>query len=165
MTDPTAKTAAVADAVARVISDAIEGYIFAAGVTQEVTDPVPYVVPIADDLSEQEMPIVTVAMGPWTSLLQPGNERLHMELLCAVWRERAELGQSVALLYTDRDVIADAFIAHSKAYEIHATIQAATFESGPGIVPRQLPNTARLFVTLPFTVRVVLNRSVIPQPA
>lgn len=164
MTDPT-NTAAIVDGAARVISDAIDGNIFAAGVTESVTGAAPLVVPIADDFSEMAFPVVTVALGAWTPKLQPGNERLHATLLCAVWRERAELGQNVALLYADRDAIADAWIARTKAYLTEATLQSAIVMGGPGIVPRQLPNSGRVLLTLPFTVDVVCNRTVLPQPA
>jgi hypothetical protein len=160
-------TTGIVDGCARVIADAISGHIFAAGVTQSVTDAAPLVVPLADDFTEVGLPAVTCAMGPWTSSPQPGNERLHIEILGVVWRPRAGLGDNVALLYADRDAIADAWIAHSKAYLTENTLQSAILASGPGIVPRALgdPSNQRLFLTLPFTVNVVCNRTVLFQPA
>lgn len=161
-------TAAIVDGAARVLSDAIVGsHIFAAGVTAAVTGPAPLVVPIADDFTEAGMPAVTVAMGPWKPVLQPGNERLHVDLVCAVWRDRGDLGATIAALYGDRDAIADAWIAHTKEYLAEATLQSAILVGGPGIVERSFgdPNAPRMFLTLPFTVEVVCNRSVVPQPA
>lgn len=160
-------TAAIVDGAARVIAGAIAGHIFAAGITVSVTGVEPLVVPLADDFTEGGLPAVTCAMGLWTPLLQPGNERLHIEILGAVWRPRVPLGDNVALLYADRDAIADAWIAHSKAYLVEATLQSAILVGGPGIVPRSLgePANPRWFLTLPFTVNVVCNRSVSAQPA
>lgn len=160
-------TAGIVDGAARVIAGAIAGHIFAAGVTQAVTDPTPLVVPIADDFTEGGLPAVTCAMGEWSPLLQPGNERLHLTILGAVWRPRLPLGDNVAALYADRDAIADAWIAHTKEYLVEATLQSAILAGGPGIVPRSLGDAAspRQFLTLPFTVNVVCNRTVVPQPA
>jgi hypothetical protein len=160
-------TAAIVDGAARVIADAINGHVFAAGVTQTVTDPAPAVVPLADDFTEGGLPAVTVALGAWEPLLQPGNERLHVTLVCAVWRPRVPLGDNTVALYGDRDAIADAWLAHSKAYLAEARIQSAVLMGGPGIVPRSIPitDTARLFLTLPFTVEVITNRAVVPAPA
>lgn len=160
-------TAAIVDGAARVIAGAISGHIFAAGVTLAVTGVEPLVVPLADDFTEGGLPAVTCAMGLWTPLLQPDNERLHIEILGAVWRPRVPLGDNIALLYADRDAIADAWIAHSKAYLVEATLQSAILAGGPGIVSRSLgePANPRWFLTLPFTVNVVCNRSVSAQPA
>ncbi len=161
-------TAAIVDGSARVIAGAIDGHIFAAGVTQSVTDAAPLVVPLADDFTESGMPAVTCAMGAWEPLLQPGNERLHLTIVGAVWRPRFPLGENTAALYADRDAIADAWIAHTKAYLVEASLQSAILAGGPGIVPRQLgggDTTPRLYLTLPFTVNVVCNRTVVPQPA
>lgn len=161
--------ASVIDAVARVVADAVAGHIFAAGVTASVIGAAPEVVPLADDFSEGGLPVVTVAMSPWTNLAQPGNERKHREVLCVVWRPRVPLGEVVAALYADCDAIADAFIGHSKAYLAEPTLQSAILTGGPGIVPRTLPAHGavpeRSFLTLPFTVAVVLNRSVAFAPA
>lgn len=160
-------TSAVVDGAARVIADIISGHIFAAGVTTSVTDATIFVVPLADDLTEAGLPMVTVAMGPWEPLLQPGNERLHMELLCAVWRPRVPLGDNIAALYADRDAIADGFIAHTKLYLTELALQSAVLKGGPGIVSRSLPSGPgeRSFLTLPFGVNVVCNRTVLPQAA
>lgn len=164
--------AAIIDAIAGVIANAVEGNIFAAGVTQEVTDPIPLVVPLADDFTEVGMPMVTCALGEWHPILEPGNERYGnsnpLQVLCAVWRPRVPLGQNVALLYADRDAIVDAFIAHTKAGSIVPELQAAIMAGGPGIVPRSVPrvgDSQRSFLTLPFTVNVTINRTVVPQPA
>src|SRR5205823_7118254 len=91
-------TAAIVDGAARVIADAIAGHVFAAGVTQAVTDPAPLVVPLADDFTEVGLPAVTVALGAWDPALQPGNERLHLDLLRAVWRSRLPAAAVVAAL-------------------------------------------------------------------
>jgi hypothetical protein len=160
-------TNAIVDGAAQVIAGVVNGHIFAAGVTTSVTDAAPEVVPLADDFTEAGLPMVTVAMGPWNPLLQPGNERLHMTLHCAVWRPRVPLGDNVSALYGDRDAIADAWIAHTKEYLVEHTLQSAILMGGPGIVPRALPSgdASRSFLTLPFTVDIVCNRSVVPLPA
>jgi hypothetical protein len=160
-------TAAIVDGCARVIAEVISGTVFAAGITASVTGPEPTVVPLADDFTEVGLPMVTCAMGSWKPLLQPGNERLHMTIVCAVWRQRGALGENTNLLYADRDAIADAWIAHTKAYLTENTLQSAIVMGGPGIVPRQLPagNGQRWFLSLPFTVEVVCNRVVVPAPA
>lgn len=164
--------AAIIDAVAGVIAGAVAGNIFAAGVTQEVTDPSPLVVPLADDFTEVGLPIVTCALGGWHPTLAPGLERYGnsnpLEVLCAVWRPRVPLGENVALLYGDRDAIVDAFIDHTKAGLVVPELQTAILAGGPGIVPRSLPRigeSQRPFLTLPFTVNVTINRTVVPQPA
>jgi hypothetical protein len=167
----TAFASALVDACARVIADAVSGHIFAAGVTESVTDAQPLVVPLADDFTEVGLPMVTCAMGAWSPALQPGNERYGREnpfrVLCAVWRPRVPLGDNVNALYGDRDAIADAFIAHTKAYLAETMLQAAILAGGPGIVPRSLgdPVNPSRFLTLPFTVNVTTNRTVVPQPA
>lgn len=165
MTDITTTT--LIDTAARVISEAIDGHIFAAGVTQAVTDLVPLVVPLADDFTEAGMPAVTVALGPWDPTLQPGNERLHVTLLCAVWRPRVPLGVNTAALYADRDAIADAWIAHTKAFGVEPALQSTILSGGPGIVPRSVPagDRDRIFLTLPFSINCTFNRTVVPQPA
>jgi len=168
-TTPWAST--IVDAVSRVIADAIDGHIFGAGVTESVMDAQPLVVPLADDFTEGGLPAVTCAMGAWSPIVGAGNERYGasnpFRILCAVWRPRVPLGDNVAALYLDRDRIADAFIAHSKAYLAEATLQAAMLGGGPGIVPRSLgdPTNPRRFLTLPFTVNVSTNRTIVPQPA
>jgi hypothetical protein len=158
--------ATVIDAIGRVVSDAIDGHVFAAGVTVSVTSAAPEVVPLADDFTEGGFPVVTVAMSPWTNLAQPGNERKHRDVLCTIWRPRVPLGQNVSDLYNDCDAIANAFIAHSKAYLAEATLQSAILTGGPGIVPRNIPlGSDRWYLTLPFTIQVVLNRAANFQPA
>ena len=160
-------TSAIVDGAARVIAGVIGGHVFAAGVTASVTIAEPEVVPLADDLTEVGFPIVTVALGAWDPLLQPGNERLHLVLQCAVWRPRVPLGQNTTDLYADRDAIADAWIAHSKGYLAEAQIQSAILQGGPGIVPRFIPpeDRSRGYLTLPFTVEVICNRAVTPLAA
>ena len=95
-----------------------------------------------------------------------------MTLVGAIWRSRVPLGENVAALYADRDALADAFIAHGKAFLHERKLGSATLMGGPGIRPRSIPRGdaasglgARLFLTLPFTVQAVVNRSVVPQPA
>lgn len=166
-------TTRIVDAIAQVCAEAIgpDAHVFAAGVTIDVTNAEPMVVPVADDFSEAGMPAVTVALGPWTPLLQPGNERLTMRLLGAVWAPRVPLDVNTQLLYAARDSLADAFIAHTKAFLVEERLQSAILMGGPGIVPRSIPRAGaaadlgdRLFLTLPFTVEVKSNRTVIPQP-
>lgn len=164
-------TASIVDACARVIADVIGGHVFAAGVTAAVTGAQPLVVPLADDFTEGGLPAVTCALGEWVPRLSPGLERYGtdnpLRILVVVWRARLPLGDNVAALYADRDAIADAWIAHTKAYLVEPTLQAAILAGGPGIVPRSLgdPASPRNFLTLPFTVNVSLNRTVVPQPA
>jgi hypothetical protein len=162
-------TAGILDSVARVAADAVHGHIFAAGVTSVVTAAQPLVVPIATDFAEAGLPAVTVALGPWTSLDQSGSsERLHFDLLCAVWRELTPLDINLAALYGDRDALADAFIAHAKAYLAEVALQSVLFAEGTGIVARALhgdPYSPPTHLTLPFTVRVVTNRVIDRQAA
>jgi hypothetical protein len=167
MTYPPTNTASIVDGCARVIADIISGHVFAAGITVSVTAAAPEVVPLADDFTEAGMPAVTCAMGAWDPILQPGNERLHMTIVGAVWRPRVPLGDNTAALYADRDAIADAWIAHTKAYLVEASLQSAILMGGPGIVSRSIPSgqAERTFLTLPFTVQIVCNRIVIPQAA
>jgi hypothetical protein len=159
-------TAAIVDGCAQVIASVIGGHVFAAGVTTSVISAQPEVVPLADDFSEAGMPAVTCAMGAWEPHLQPGNERLHLTIVASVWRPRVPLGDNAAALYADRDLIADAWIAHTKAYVAEYTLQSAILMGGPGIVPRSIPSgqTERTFLTLPFTVQIVCNRVVVPLP-
>lgn len=160
--------AAIIDACAQVIAGAIDGHVFAAGVTPAVTTATPAVVPIADDFTEGGLPIVLCTLGTWHPALQPGNERYGasdpLQVLCAVWRPRKPLGEVVALLLADRDRIVDAWIAHSKAGLVVAELQAAILAGGPGLVP-QVDGSGREFLTLPFTVNVTINRTVVPEPA
>lgn len=164
-------TVALIDAIGQVLADAVGGTTFAAGLTQVVLDAEPDLVPMADDFLEAGLPAVTVALGPWKPILQPGNERYGKEnplqVHCAVWRARVPLGENVNALYGDRDAIANAFIAHSKAFLVVPEVQWAGLGGGPGIVPRTLPagEASRSFLTLPFVVNVHLNRSVTAQPA
>jgi hypothetical protein len=164
-------TTTIVDSVARICAEVVgaDDHVFAAGVTQDVTTAEPLIVPLADDFTEAGMPAITVALGEWKPILQPGNERLHMTLLCAVWRPRAPLGDNTAALYADRDALADAFIAHTKAYLHERHLQSAILMGGPGIRPRGIPHgpsreSERLFLTLPFTVEAVCNRTVVPKP-
>jgi hypothetical protein len=168
------KTAAILDGIARIMSDAIaDSHIYAAGTTQSVLDNAPLVVPIAEDfLQDGGVAGVLCTLGDWHPILQPGNERFGnanpLVIHCSVWRELGiDLGQVVNLLLADRDEIADAFIAHTKAYLTDGDLQAAILAGGPGLVPRTIGSgeNARAFLTLPFDVNVSLNRTVVPQPA
>ena len=163
-------TATILDSLAQVLAEVVGGYIFSAGTTTDVTTAEPTVVPLADDFSEAGMPAVTVALGPWKPLLQPGNERLHLIAKCAVWRERVPLADNVQALYADRDAIADALIAHGKLFLHEPAVASAVLQGGQGIVARAVPRglsaaEPRIFLTLPFTVEIVCNRAVVPQPA
>lgn len=166
----TTSSAAIVDGTGRVIAGAVTGgHVFAAGTTTSVIDAQPLVVPVSDNFLETGgEAAVLVTLGAWESAIQGANERLRVTLLCSVWRERGiDLGQVVNQLLDDRDAIADAFIAHTKAFLAEATLQSLMLAGGPGIVPRELgerPNV-RTFLTLPFTANAVLNRTVVPQPA
>lgn len=157
------QTQAVIDAIAGVIKGAIDGHVFAAGITQAVTDAQPLVVPMADDFAEAGMPAVTVAMSPWEFLPQPGNQRQHRDAQCVVWRPRYPLGENLQALYADLDAINAAFVAHARAGNVEPELQSAILAAGPGIVERSI--AAGDFLTLPFTVRVVINHLVTYQPA
>ena len=170
----TITTTTIVDSIARVCAEAIgpDAHVFAAGVTTDVTTAEPMVVPVADDFSEAGMPAVTVALGPWSPALQPGNERLTLTLLGAIWANRLPLAENTQLLYAARDSLADAFIEHTKAFLHEARVQSAILMGGPGIRPRSVPRGLsatevgeRIFLTLPFTVEVKCNRTVVPQPA
>jgi hypothetical protein len=174
MAPETITTTKIIDSVAQVCADALgpDAHIFAAGVTTDVTTAEPMVVPVADDFSETGMPAITVALGAWRPLLQPGNERLTLTLIGSVWANRVPLDVNTKLLYDARDALADAFIAHTKAFLHEGRVQSTILMGGPGIVPRAVPRglTAegageRVFLTLPFTVEVKCNRTVVPQPA
>lgn len=166
-------TSTVLDACGRILAEAISGqYIFAAGQTDVVTNLEDTIVPLADDFSEQQMPVVTLSLGPWSPLLQPGNERLTLTLQGTVWRDRVPLGENVVSLYSDRDAIADAVIAHSKAFLVAVEIQSVVLMGGPGIRARSVPRGdaasglgTRLFLTLPFTLEVKANRAISAKAA
>lgn len=164
MTDVSTKT--VIAAVARVCADAVEGHIFSAGV-DVVTASQPLVVPISDDFTQTGLPAVTCALAPWESAPQPGNERRRMQVLGAVWRARVPMDVNVAALYDDLDALVDAFAVHSKAYLHEQNLQSAIFSRGPGIQERSIGDAEapRMFLTLPFTVEVVVSRPVVRLPA
>ena len=157
------------DAVGRICAEALGGedHVFAAGVTQDVLDAEPMVVPLADDFSEAGMPAATLAIGEWKPVLQPGQERFQLELLGAIWVPRVPLGENVAALLSIAVSLTDAFIAHGHAFGHEATVQSVTLMGGPGIRQRSLPKGSgfALFLTLPFTVDLRLLRSVVPKPA
>ena len=159
--------AAVLDACAKVNAGAIDGHVFAAGVTPDVVTSTPTVVPIADDFTEVGFPIVLCTLGAWHPALLPGLERYGnsdpLQILCSVWRPRFPLAEAVQALLADRDAIVDAWIAHTKAGLVVPELQAAVLAGGPGLVPQKVGDGQ--FLTLPFTVNVTLNRSVSPQPA
>jgi hypothetical protein len=159
--------AAIVDSCARVISGAVSGgKIFAAGITLSALSAVPELVPLADDFTEAGMPAILCAIGPWTPHYQPGNMRNHIDVHCSVWRPRVPLGDNTNALYADCAAIEREFIAHTKLY-LAPEVQSGMLMGGPGIVSRSIPSgqAERTFLTLPFTVQVVLNRIVIPQPA
>lgn len=159
----------IVDAVARVCAQAVQGKHYAAGVTTDVITEQPEVVPVADDFGETGLPAVTVVMGSWSPVIGSGWERLTVKLMGAVWRPRQPLAENTTKLYADRDALVDAFIAHTKAFLHEPTLQSAVLEGGPGIRPRAIPRgggaESRLFLTLPFTVEVKVQRAVVPQPA
>lgn len=158
--------AAVLDAAAKVVAGAIDGHVFAAGVTQEVTTAAPTVVPIADDFTQVGFPIVLLTLGAWHPALLPGLERYGnsdpLQLLGSVWVPRFPLAEAVQALLGYRDAIVDAWIDHTKAGLVVAELQAAVLAGGPGLVPQKVGEQE--FLTLPFTVNVTLNRSVTPKP-
>ncbi len=161
-------TQRVVDGCARVVAGIDSGRVYASGLTQDVTDAEPAVVPLAIDFLETAgEAAVTVALGPWTPTLQPGNEREHLELRGAIWVASVPLDTAMNRLYAYRDALKDQWIAHTKAWLVEASLQSAVLRGGPGIVPRTVPRAegaARAFLTLPFTVDVVTARAVVPVP-
>lgn len=124
--------ATVLDAIGRICSEALGGdeHVFAAGVTQEVADADPMVVPLADDFIETGMPACTLALGEWSPVLQPHQERLTLEVLGAIWRNRVPLDDNTVGLYDDCDTLRDAFIAHAYAFNHHEQIQSVVLMGG-----------------------------------
>lgn len=171
------ETPRIIDALGRICAEALglddpEGHVFAAGSTEDIVTNEPAIVPLADDFTEAGMPAVTLALGPWTSLQQPGNERLTFQVEGAFWRERVPLGENTAALYAHRDALSDAVIRHGKAFLEDGTIQSVVLKGGPGIRPRSVPRALaaagrgdRLFLTLPFALEVKCNRAVTAKPA
>ena len=166
MSTPTITTTRIVDAIARVCAEAIDGYQYAAGVTTDVLTEQPLVVPVADDFGEAGMPAVTVVLGPWEPVIGSGWERRTLTVQGAVWRPRQPLAENTQALYADTDALVEAFISHTKAFLHEAALQSAVLAGGPGIVPRAIPRAggdqSRLYLTLPFTVEVKAQRSVVP---
>lgn len=169
-------TIAIVHAIGRVCAEAIGAgnYVFAVSELEE-PDPdresEPMVVDLADDFTEVGFPLVSLTIGAWTTSYG-GEERLTLNLGGSVWAERFPLDVNTRLLYSARDALADAFIAHTKAFSIAPEIQSALLMGGPGIRPRSIPRADkaagsgdRLFLTLPFNVQVKANRPIQPQPA
>jgi hypothetical protein len=173
-----AYTNAVLVGAARVCAEAVgaSSYIFTAGMSEQMAEELAVledsIVPLDDEFTEHELPVVTLALGPWSPLLQPGNERLTFNLQGRVWRDRTPLGENTAALYSDRDAIADACIAHSKGYLQIPEIASLVLMGGPGIRAASVPRGeraegagARLFLTLPFNLQVKGNRAISAKPA
>lgn len=167
-------TRGIVHAVGRVCAEAIGAgnYVFAAGELEDTTELEPTVVDLADDFTEGGFPFVTLALGPWKPVIQPGALRDTITLQGAVWRERVPIDVNTVGLYSDRDALETAFLAHTKAFGAVEAIQSAILMGGPGIRPRSVPRADRaagagdrLCLTLPFTVEVKCNRTVLPQPA
>ncbi len=169
-------TIAIVNAVARVCAEAIGAgnYVFAVAESENPdpdVDVEPMVVDLADDFTEAGFPLISLTIGPWTTSYG-GEERLTHNLVGSIWRERFPLDVNTRGLMNDRDALADAFIAHTKAFSITPEIQSALLMGGPGIRPRSIPRADkaagsgdRLFLTLPFTVQVKANRPTFPKPA
>lgn len=158
--------AAIVDSCARVIAGAvIGGKIFAAGITASALGAVPELVPLADDFTEAGMPAILCAIGPWSPHAQSGNARDHITVHCSVWRPRVPLGANTNALYADCAAIEREFAAHSKIY-LAPDVQSGMLMGGPGIVSRSIPagQNERIFLTLPFTVQVIVARIVAYQP-
>jgi hypothetical protein len=174
-TDPF-DTAAVIRAVGRVILAAIdtsnsteaEQRVFIAGLEGPDED-YDGLVPLADDFTEVGMPVVTLALAPWTPALYGSSERRTLMLKGAVWRDRIDIGESSRLLLNDLDALVDLFIDHGQAFGEVASVQSVRLSGGPGIRPRAVPkktgDTSRLFLTLPFDVEVKCHRRAQPIPA
>jgi hypothetical protein len=173
-TDPF-DTAAVLRAIGRVSLAAIgvsnaadaEQRVFVAGLEEADTE-AEGLVPLADDFTEVGLPVVTVALAPWTPALYGSSERRTLALKCAVWRDRVDIGQSVRLLLGDLDALVDAFLDHGLAFGEVDTIQSVQIKGGPGIRPRAVPKKVgdlpRLFLTLPYDVDVKCHRRAQPRP-
>lgn len=167
-------TATVLDAIGRVCAEAIPDaeHVFAADVSAEQAGAAPEIVPLADDFTEVGLPAVLVALGQWESAFRTSLERLTLIAECSVWRERFPLGENAALLYQDRDALAEAFIEHAKLYFADPAIQSAVLMGGSRLVTRAIPRGTgdqqtgpRLFLTLPFRIKVVCERVKPAQPA
>lgn len=167
-------TKRILHAVGRVCAEAIgsESYVFAVTDPAEVDEAInPTVVGLSDDFTETGFPFVTLALGPWTTLYG-GEERLTFNLVGSVWAERVPLGTNTELLYSCRDALADAFVAHTKAFNASEEIQSAVLMGGAGVRARTVPRSVhaegtgdRVLLTLPFDVQVKANRPISPQPA
>lgn len=173
MTDPVEITTVVMDAVARICSLALgEGLTFAAGMTQDVMDADPMVVPLDDDFLELApgSGICTVTLGPWTPPMQPGMVRETITCMGAIWRRRVPLSDNLQDLYADRDRLIRAFVAHTKGFLHVEAIQSVVLMGGEGIKPRATPrrgggeNTG-VFLTLPFRVEVKVHYEIHALPA
>ena len=168
-------TRSVLNASGRVCAEAVGAgaYVFAASLGEDTsTEEATMVVDPAVDFSEQEFPVVTLTLGPWNQAVQPGIHRIHFTLNGIVWRERAPIDVNTLGLLSDRDALAEAWLAHGKAFGIVPDLEDAVMKSGPGIRPRSVPRAdlaqgagERVLLTLPFAVEIVCNRLVSPQPA
>jgi hypothetical protein len=160
---------AIEDGVARVCADAIDGTVFAAGLTAAVTDFEPQVVPLERTFLEGGLPAVTCLMGPGTHLAQPGASRLRITIDGVIWRDGVELGTSKNQLLGDLAALIDAFAGHTKAYLVAVGVQSAMFMSWSRPTPRAIAGDEDAnpshYLTLPFAVEVVAQREVSFQPA
>lgn len=176
MSDPIEITTVVLDAVARICSEAIGGgKVFAAGLTDAVTDLDPDVVPLADDFAEhiggdEGAPAVTVTLGAWSAPLLPGHVRETITVECAIWRRRVPLGENIQKLYGDRDRLIRAFAAHTLGFQHVDSVTSVILLGSKGIKAMALPRrggqeATALFLTLPFRVEVKVQYHLQAQPA
>lgn len=168
-------TRGVLHAAGRVCAEAVgaDAYVFAASLGDDTqTELAPMVVDPAVDFTEQQFPVVTLTLGPWSQAVQPGIHRIRFTLNGIVWRELAPIDVNTLGLLSDRDALAEAFIAHGKAFSLVPDLEDAVLKAGPGIRPRSVPRADfaagagdRVLLTLPFSVEIVCNRLISPQPA
>ena len=158
---------AIEDGCAHTMADAIpSATVFAAGATESVTDAAPLVVPLADDFSEVGGPFVTALIRQVVIATPPMQERLHITVEVGIWRERVDLPQNRALLWSDFAAAREAFIAHAKGYLAEPHVQSGVGTRATAPVTRALPahaGTQRDFLYLGFEVEVVTNRVVAYQ--
>lgn len=148
------------DAVARVAADVVGmKAVFAAATTSAVTVAKPIVVPMANDLSQ--LPAIVLGLGPGE--ITPGSwERQRHEVRGAIWRPREPVGEIYALLVGDLSALLDAFPPHAKGYNVEPSLQSLLLTGHDGVVPAEWPpRSDRWYLTLPFTVEVIVNRAAV----
>lgn len=167
-------TATVWDAIASVCAD-LTGiqHVYAAGVTEAVTDDEPLVTPLQDEFVESGLPAVVVMLGPHSALQSHGYTRMTYEFRINVWAERQPVGAQSVLLADAIDELYAGFAEHSKAKlyaeEASFQLQSALITGGAGIEARSFAGAesqpARVYLVAPLTAEVKVDRRITPQPA